>query len=119
MPAAPAELGKSPWVWAGAGTNTAFAGPWGVTYAANLTPDTATGLGGWSEQQFVATMRTGHQLGTGRPIMPPMPWTNLQHMNDEDLRAVFAYLRVIKPVTNRVPEFAPGEAPAAAKVAQR
>src|SRR5687768_13858753 len=63
------------WVWSGAGTNTAFTGPWGVSYTMNLTPDDNTGIGVWSEDIFIKAIRTGKHWGTSRPIMPPMPWT--------------------------------------------
>jgi mono/diheme cytochrome c family protein len=111
MPPPPA-LGDSPWAWVGAATNTAFAGPWGVSYAANLTPDKDTGTGSWTEAMFVSAIRTGKHLGAGRPLLPPMPWPAYSHMTDDDLRAVFAYLRTITPITNHVPNPAP---PAAAK----
>jgi hypothetical protein len=55
----PPRLPEGPWVWMGAATNTAFAGPWGVSYTANLTPDKDTGLGDWTVDQFIATMKTG------------------------------------------------------------
>jgi hypothetical protein len=78
--------------------------PFGVVYAANLTPD-ASGLGGWTEEMFVRALRTGrHMGGTGRPILPPMPWDNFRKLSDDDLRAIFAYLRTIPPVKNEVPE---------------
>jgi len=48
---------------------TARAGPWGVSYAANLTPNKRTGLGGWTADQFIRTMRTGKHLGVGRPVL--------------------------------------------------
>jgi len=102
MPEPPAS--KGPWVWAGAGSNTAFAGPWGVSYARNLTPDPVSGLGIWDEAMFVKTMRTGRHMGVSRPILPPMPWQNLNAMKDEDLKSVFAYLRSIKPIRNEVPD---------------
>src|SRR5687768_40600 len=66
MPAPP-KLGGG-WEWAGAATNTAFAGPWGVSFAANLTPDRETGLGMWTEQTFMDAIRTGRHEGQGRPI---------------------------------------------------
>jgi mono/diheme cytochrome c family protein len=103
MPPAP-KLGAGPWVWAAAGTNTAFAGPWGVSYTANLTPDRLTGLGIWDEQMFVKTIRTGRHWGVSRPILPPMPWQNFRHMTDDDLGSIYAYLRTIKPVRNQVPD---------------
>ena len=84
---------------------TAFVGPWGISYAANLTPDTATGLGNWSEAQFIQTLRTGKHLGmeNGRPILPPMPWYNFAQLPDDDLKSIFAYLKSLPAVSNRVP----------------
>jgi mono/diheme cytochrome c family protein len=102
MPPAP-KLPPGPWVMTAAGTNTAWAGPWGVSFTANLTPDKATGLGQWTLRNFVDTVRTGRHLGRGRPILPPMPWFNVAKMTDADLEAVFAYLQSIPPVNNRVP----------------
>jgi mono/diheme cytochrome c family protein len=101
----PAPKAHGPWAWSGAATNTAFAGPWGVTYAANLTPDKNTGLGIWDERMFVQAMRTGKHFGQGRPIMPPMPVSAFLKMTDEDLKAVFAYLRSVPPLTNHVPDY--------------
>jgi cytochrome c553 len=94
---------EGPWLWAGAATNTAFAGPWGVSYAFNLTPDQNTGLGIWTEEMFLKTMQTGRHMGTSRPIKPPMPWPVLKSLTDDDLKSVFAYLRSIPPVKNQVP----------------
>jgi cytochrome c553 len=102
MPKAP-SLGDSPWAWVAAGTNTAFAGPWGVSFTANLTPDPETGLGKWSPETFVATMKTGRHEGKGRPVLPPMPVENLAHLSDSDIRDLFAYLQTLAPVRNRVP----------------
>jgi hypothetical protein len=95
------------WQWVGAATNTAFAGPWGISYAFNLTPDMDTGLGVWKEAMFVDAIRTGKHMGGGRPILPPMPWPVYRNMTDTDLKAVFAYLRTIPPISNRVPEIVP------------
>ncbi len=100
----PPKLGDGPWVWTASGTNTAFAGPWGVSYTANLTPDKLTGLGIWTEDIFVKTIRTGRHWGVSRPILPPMPWSVYRNLTDEDLKSVFAYLRTIKPIKNQVPE---------------
>jgi mono/diheme cytochrome c family protein len=102
MPAPPA-LGESPWAWLGAVTNTAFAGPWGVSFAANLTPDPDTGLGRWTLETFIATMRTGRHEGKGRPVLPPMPAENLAALTDADLGDLFAYLQSLAPIKNRVP----------------
>ena len=80
----------------------AWAGPWGVSFAANLTPD-PTGLAAWTAELFIKTMRTGKHFGMGRDILPPMPWFNLAPMTDDDLKTMFAYLQAIKPIRNEVP----------------
>jgi mono/diheme cytochrome c family protein len=103
----PAAKPQGPWLWAGAATNTAFTGPWGVSYAANLTPDQNTGLGIWTEDMFVRAIRTGRHMGTSREILPPMPWPAFRNASDSDLKAIYAYLRTIKPVTNHVPDVQP------------
>ena len=103
MPPAP-DLGKGPWGWVGATTNTAFAGPWGTSFSANLTPDTETGLGSWTEKNFLEMARTGRHQGKGRPVLPPMPVACLGAATDEDLRAVFAYLQSIPAIENAVPQ---------------
>ncbi len=82
---------------------TAFVGPWGISFAQNLTPDKETGLGSWTEQMFINAMRTGKHMGEGRPILPPMPWFNLMHAPEDDLKAMFAYLQSVKPIHNPVP----------------
>jgi mono/diheme cytochrome c family protein len=103
MPPAP-DLGHGPWMWSGAATNTAFAGPWGVSFSANLTPDPETGLGKWTEATFIQALRTGRHEGQGRPILPPMPALAYGKGTDEDLSAVFAYLQSLPPIRNRVPQ---------------
>jgi hypothetical protein len=95
------------WAWGGAATNTAFVGPWGISYAANLTPDDQTGLGRWNEEMFVRALRLGKHLGNSRPIQPPMPWPWYGKMTDEDLKATFACLRSIPAIANEVPPWAP------------
>ena len=103
MPPPPA-LPPGPWLWLGAATNTAFAGPWGVSFAANLRPDPETGLGRWTEAMFMQAMRTGRHEGKGRKILPPMPYFMIGALNDDDIRALFAYLQSLPPVQNRVPQ---------------
>jgi mono/diheme cytochrome c family protein len=92
--------------WGGLTTNdlTAWVGPWGVSFSANLTPDAETGLGNWTVDMFIKAMRTGKHAGVGRDILPPMPWYGLAKLNDGDLNAIFAYLRTLKPIKNRVPD---------------
>ena len=94
---------SGPWGWVGAATNTAFAGPWGVSFTANLTPDPETGLGKWTPEMFIATMKTGRHQGKGRPLLPPMPYFSVAALTDDDMRAVFAYLQSLPPIKNRVP----------------
>src|ERR1044071_5239517 len=95
---------EGPWMATGSVTLTAGARPWGISYARNLTPDRVSGLGIWTEDMFVKTMRTGRHRGVSRPILPPMPWQNLNKLSDEDLKSIFAYLRTVKPVRNEVPD---------------
>jgi hypothetical protein len=87
------------------GTGTAFAGPWGVSFASNLTPDKETGIGEWSEATFIQIARTGKHHGqpNGRDVLPPMPWFTMKDLTDADLKAMWAYLRSIPPVKNQVP----------------
>ena len=92
------------WIWSGNAGMTSYSGPWGVSFAANLTPDTTTGLGGWSEDMFIQTLRNGKHMGSGRNLLPPMPWNWVNQMTDEDLKAVFAYLKSIPAVHNEVPQ---------------
>lgn len=103
MPPAP-KLPEGPWLIVGAATNTAWSGPWGVSFTANLTPDADTGLGQWTLQDFMNTIRTGRHMGRGREILPPMPIPVYNNLTDADLEAVFAYLRTIPPIRNKVPE---------------
>ena len=83
---------------------TAAIGPWGVSFAANLTPDNETGIGTWQPEMFINALRTGKHLGAGRPILPPMPWEMVGKLTDEDLQAMFAYLKSIPPIKNKVPD---------------
>ncbi len=106
---APAATAGSAWTWGGSATNTAFWGAWGVSYAANLTPD-ATGLKAWTAEQFTQAMRTGRHAGNGRPLMPPMPWPAFGQLNDADLHAMFVYLMAQPAVPNPVPAYQPPDA---------
>jgi hypothetical protein len=108
---APPKLPEGPWVAVATWDLTAWAGPWGVTYATNLTPDRNTGMGIWTEEMFVKAMKTGKHMGAARPILPPMPVEAIKQNTDADLRAMFAYLRSLPAVKNRVPEPVIAEAP--------
>ncbi len=100
----PAPKPQGPWIASVAVPGTAWSGPWGVSFTANLTPDPETGLGNWTEKQFVETLRSGRHLGRGRALLPPMPWPAIGKLTDEDLASVFAYLQSLPAVKNRVPE---------------
>lgn len=101
LPPPPAPVG--PWIVSAAATNTAWAGPWGVSFTANLTPDKETGLGAWTEENFLQTIRTGRHLGRGRPVLPPMPIPMYKNFTDEELKDIFAYLQSVPAIKNRVP----------------
>jgi hypothetical protein len=103
LPPAPV-LPEGPWVASIAGSMTAWNGPWGTSYTANLTPDKETGLGEWTAKDFRATLLTGKHLGRGRAILPPMPIPMYKHFTASDMDAIFAYLQSIPAVKNRVPE---------------
>lgn len=85
-------------------TLTAAVGPWGVSYSANLTPDD-TGIGNWKYKQFETAIRKGKSKGleNNRMLLPPMPWDMYRNMKDEDLHAIFAYLKSLPKVDNLVP----------------
>ena len=108
MPLAPIDL-KSTQGWVLFNMNaTAMVGPWGISFTANLTSD-STGIGGWSEKQFFKAIREGKYKGLEdtRMLLPPMPWQDYAKASDEDLKAVFAYLKSTKPVKNVVPAAVP------------
>lgn len=88
--------------------STAVVGPWGTSFSANLTPD-ATGLGTWSEEQFLRAMKQGKYKGLegSRQLLPPMPWPAYAKMPDEDIKAIFTFLKSIKPIKNLVPQAIP------------
>ena len=84
---------------------TAWVGPWGTSFSSNITPDTATGIGNWTEENFFRAIREGkfHGAADSRPILPPMPWPSYRNLSDDELKAMFVYLKSIKPIKNTVP----------------
>jgi cytochrome c len=88
-------------------TFTSWTGPWGTTYAANLTSD-STGIGNWKEEQFIKALHEKKWMGLDntRPLMPPMSMMPATEMNDDELKAIFAYLKTTPPVKNVIPEAA-------------
>jgi len=110
------ERNLGPWNTAVAATNTAWAGPWGVSFTANLTADVETGLGSWTRETFIEAIRSGRHMGRGRPILPPMPVTVYRNFDDRELGAIYDYLHTLPAIKNRVPEpLAPASERAAAK----
>ena len=85
---------------------TAMMGPWGISFAGNLTPH-ETGIGSWSLQQFSKAIREGKFKGleNSRPLLPPMPWQSYANLTDTDLEAIFNYLKSIPPVDNVAPAY--------------
>jgi hypothetical protein len=89
---------------------TSAAGPWGISFAGNLTSD-PTGIGNWTEENFKRALKEGKFKGLpgSRTLLPPMPWTNFANIKDEDVKAMFAYLKSTNPVRNVVPAAIPPE----------
>lgn len=69
----------------------------GTLYATNITPDPETGIGRWTEQQFVRALHEGRAPDGGR-FFPAFPYTYFTRVTNEDAKAIYAYLRTIKPV---------------------
>ena len=86
-------------------TLTSWVGPWGISFAANLTSD-ATGIGNWTERRFLIALRQGKFKGieSARSLLPPMPWAMYKSMSDDEMKAIFAFLKSTKPINNVVPE---------------
>ncbi len=99
-------IGMEPNKWFGfySADLTTWVGSWGVSFARNLTPDVATGLGSWTDAMFIKTLRVGKHMGEGRQLLPPMPWENFAKLNDADLKAIFAYLKSLPAIENAVPD---------------
>jgi mono/diheme cytochrome c family protein len=111
LPSIPKGL-ISPQGWGGIFNNslTAWVGPWGVSFGSNLTPDHKTGIGSWTEEIFIQSMRTGTHVGNARPFLPPMP--TYSRLTDAELHSMYMYLRSIKPIKNAVPAPVPPPQPA-------
>ncbi|MGE5220202.1 MAG: hypothetical protein ACM3SP_24635 [Chloroflexota bacterium] len=106
------------WHYAGSPNPTPPAGPpanagwsslrWKKIYARNITPDPETGIGKWTEVDFIRAMRTGI-TPDGRLLDTQMPWNAFQKITDRDLKSLWAYLRTIKPIKNMPPQNIPAE----------
>lgn len=80
----------------------AFETPYGRLYSTNITPDPETGIGAWSRQDFVASMRHGVRPG-GEHLYPAFPYTAFTRISDSDLAAMHAYLQAVPPVRREAP----------------
>jgi mono/diheme cytochrome c family protein len=76
--------------------------PFGTIYSANITPDTQTGIGAWTEEQLGHAMREGID-DTGRHLYPAFPYTAYTKVTDADVHAIHAYLKSLTPVTYAPP----------------
>ena len=91
---------------------TAWSGPWGISYGANLSPDPETGLAKrYTEASFIKTLRTGKKP-EGEDLLPPMPWELYKVFSDDDIKAIWAYLQTIPAIKNNVKSAAKAAAPA-------
>jgi mono/diheme cytochrome c family protein len=88
------------------GSELGWQGPWGTTYARNLTPDLETGLGYYKAEEIVKSIKGGHRLD-GTPMLPPMPWQSYTAFDDSDLLAIATYLLSLPPVAHNVPDRVP------------
>src|SRR5262245_60154682 len=96
------------------GSELGWSGPWGTSYARNLTPDLETGLGYYKENEIILALKSGKRLD-GKPMLPPMPWQNFASLSDADMHALVAYLQSLPPVAHQVPDAVPpGQAPTGA-----
>ncbi|WP_319772797.1 cytochrome c [Breoghania sp.] len=80
--------------------------PMGAIYTTNITPDKETGIGTWSLDDFRAALIDGVD-NKGRHLYPAMPYANYRHMNETDIRALYAYfMNGVEPVSNKVKDTA-------------
>lgn len=110
LPPLPDNVPIGPWALF-KGDLTAAVGPWGTSYAGNITPDD-TGIGTWTLEQFSNAIRKGMYKGleNTRPLMPPMPTQAYKNLSDEDVKAIFTYLKSLEPIENVVPAYTPPNA---------
>lgn len=88
------------------GSDLGWQGPWGVSFARNLTPDPDTGIGTWNEADIIKAFRSGMRPN-GTMLLPPMPWQDFSAMSDEDAAAVAAFLKSLPAVVHKSPDDIP------------
>lgn len=79
-----------------------YDGPFGTVYSSNITPDTKTGIGTWTDEQIITAIRLGRRPN-GERILPVHPFTSFNGMAEEDLQALVAFLRSVPPVSRATP----------------
>src|SRR6266478_4757473 len=111
-PASPAEIARGRYMFGatgGCGCHTVpkgpvnaggrrYDGPFGTVYSSNITPDSQTGIGTWTDEQIIAAIRLGRRPN-GERLLPVHPFPVFNGMAEEDLRAIVAFLRTTKPVS--------------------
>jgi mono/diheme cytochrome c family protein len=97
----PMEKGKRLYETRLGGGGFPFLGPWGTIFGANVTPDRETGVGAWTDQQLKDAITKGIERD-GSKLIGPMPWPWYAKMTSEDLDAIVAYMRTMKPIRNKV-----------------
>jgi mono/diheme cytochrome c family protein len=109
--ATPEEIARGKYVFGatgGCGCHTVPKGPanaggrkydgiYGTVYSSNITPDTKTGIGGWTDEQIITAIRLGRRPN-GERILPVHPFTSFNGMAEADLKALVAFLRTVTPV---------------------
>jgi len=94
---------------AGPPANAGWSSPrWKKIYASNITPDPETGIGKWTEADFMRAMKTGI-TPDGRVLDAQMPWNYFQKITDRDLKSLWAYLKTLKPIKNTPPKNIPAQ----------
>ncbi len=82
---------------------TVWVGRWGVSFAANLTPDPETGIGAMSEEDFIEIFRKKEHFSQENPLITPMPVNVYSQLTFFELRSIYIYLQTLKPISNEVP----------------
>lgn len=88
---------------------TIWVGRWGVSFAPNLTPDPETGIGSWTEEDFIEIFRGNKHFAEGEQVTSPMPVKAYSQLSYFELRSIFVYLQTIEPISNEVPKRIPPE----------
>ncbi|MEM7008665.1 MAG: diheme cytochrome c-553 [Thermodesulfobacteriota bacterium] len=86
---------------------TVWVGRWGVSFAANLTPDEQTGIGSMKEEDFIEIFRKKEHFSQENPLISPMPTNVYSQLSFFELRSIYIYLQTLPPIKNEVPSKIP------------